>query len=93
MVGVRRPPRWLRKIITLNEADHLEVAEHHEHRWRAMGPYEPSVERLRLMWPKGPAVDAVQFTAMEESLIAIPKDLQSAWGLEEGSVVKVRPAP
>jgi hypothetical protein len=30
---------------------------------------------------------------MEEAVIAIPKDLQSAWGLDEGSVVKVRPAP
>ncbi len=75
------------------KTDHLEVASRHEHHWRAMGPYEFGVERLRLMWPKGPAVDAVQFSAMEESLIAIPKDLQSAWGLEEGSVVKVRPAP
>lgn len=75
------------------KAEHLEVASHHEHHWRAMAPYEPGVERLRLMWPHGPAVEAVQFSSMDEASIAIPKDLQSAWGLEEGSVVKARPAP
>lgn len=75
------------------KTDRLEVASRHEHHWRAMGPYEHGVERLRLMWPKGPAVEAVQFSAMDEATIAIPKDLQAAWDLAEGSVVKVRPAP
>lgn len=76
------------------KTDHVEVAGHHEHHWRAMPPYEPGIERLRLMWPSGPAVESVQFsTDLEETVIAIPKDLMSAWGLDEGSVVKVRPAP
>ena len=75
------------------KASHLEVAQRHEQHWRAMRPYQHGVERLRLMWPQGPAVETVQFAAMDEASIAIPKDLQSAWGLDEGSVVKVRPAP
>jgi hypothetical protein len=91
-------PELTLRVVTLKgglfkKTDHLEVAAHHEHHWRAMGPYEGGIERLRLMWPQGPAVENVQFTAMEEAVIAIPKDLQSAWGLDEGSVVKVRPAP
>lgn len=91
-------PELSLRVVTLKggifkKADHLEVAGRHEHHWRAMGPYAGGIERLRLMWPKGPAVESVQFSDMEEAAIAIPKDLQSAWDLEEGSIVKVRPAP
>ena len=91
-------PELTLRITTLKgglfkKANHLEVAQRHEHHWRAMPPYQHGIERLRLMWPSGPAVESVQFSAMDEASIAIPKDLQTAWGLDEGSVVKVRPAP
>ncbi len=46
------------------------------------------------MWAHGPAVDPIQFVSgMNDFTLAISKDLMSAWGLNEGDIVQVRPAP
>ncbi len=73
----------------------LELPKSLETHWAQLPPYATvPITNLRVMWPSGPAVEHVQFVSgMNDYSIAIPKDLLSAWGLNEGDVVQVRPAP
>jgi hypothetical protein len=76
------------------KGDHLEVAKSLEARWTQLGPYALGVRNLRVVWPKGPAVESVKFVAeLPDRVVAIPKEFMDAWELAEGSPVHVRPAP
>ena len=73
---------------------HLELPKAMEGWWNVLGPYRQGIRNLRVIWPKGPAVERVEFVAgLADKLVAIPRELMQAWGLTEGSHVKVRPAP
>lgn len=75
------------------KADHVELSKTHEARWQAMGPYG-LVSSIRILWPEGPAVEAVRFVkGMSDQTIGIPRELMQSWGLPEGMFVTVRPAP
>lgn len=76
------------------KGDHLEVSKAHEAHWTKLGPYAAGVLNVRVVWPKGPAVETVKFSPdLPERTIAIPKEFMEAWELAEGSSVHVRPAP
>ena len=77
------------------KGDHLEAPKSLEAQWRQLEPYSSvPITNVRVMWAHGPAVDPIQFvTGMNDFTIAISKDLLGAWGLNEGDVVQVRPAP
>lgn len=76
------------------KADHVELPRSMEGWWTVLGPYRHGIHNLRLIWPKGPAVERVEFTTgVSENQVGIPRELMQAWGLAEGSHVKVRPAP
>ncbi len=76
------------------KGDHLEVAKALEARWTALGPYAAGVRNLRVIWPKGPAIEVVKFVSdLNDRTIAIPKEFMDAWEVAEGSTVHVRPAP
>lgn len=76
------------------KGDHLGLPAAMEGWWTVLGPYRHGVSNLRVIWPKGPAVERVEFLpGVPEKHVAIPKDLMQAWGLSEGAHVKVRPAP
>jgi hypothetical protein len=73
---------------------HLELPKAMEGWWNVLGPYRQGIRNLRVIWPKGPAVERVEFVpGMADKLVAIPREFMQAWGLTEGSHVKVRPAP
>jgi hypothetical protein len=76
------------------KADHLELPKAIEERWGRLGPYRQNIRNLRVIWSKGPAVERVEFVAgLADKQVAIPRELMQAWGLAEGTHVKVRPAP
>ncbi len=76
------------------KANALEVAKSHEDHWKALMPYALGVGNLRVIWPKGPAVYTVKFTAeADPGAILMPKEIMDGWELSEGMTVKVRPAP
>ncbi len=76
------------------KARHLELPKSMETSWTAMGPYQRGVQHLRILWPKGPAVERVEFQlGLPDLEMAVPRELMQAWGLSEGSLVNVRPAP
>ena len=65
-----------------------------QHQPMAMGPYQRGVQHLRVLWPNGPAVERVEFQlGLPDLEMAVPRELMQAWGLSEGSLVNVRPAP
>lgn len=73
---------------------HLELPRALEAAWTALGPYRQGVRNLRVIWASGPAVERVEFVSgLPEGQVAIPRELMQAWGLAEGALVKVRPAP
>ena len=62
--------------------------------WTGLAPYRHGVLNLRVIWPKGPAVERVEFVpGLADQHLDIPRELMQAWGLAEGTHVKVRPAP
>jgi hypothetical protein len=76
------------------KGDHLELPKPMETWWTPLGPYAHGVRNLRVIWPEGPAVERVEFSAgIPDHHVAIPRELMQAWNLAEGSHVKVRPAP
>lgn len=76
------------------KADHLGLPKAMEGWWTVLGPYRNGISNLRVIWPKGPAVERVEFVSgLPEKHVAIPRELLQAWGLTEGAHVKVRPAP
>jgi hypothetical protein len=76
------------------KGNHLELSKGMEEAWASMGPYRAGIQNLRVIWPQGPAVERVAFVAgLPDKVLAIPRELMQAWGLAEGSHVKVRPAP
>lgn len=84
----------LLKTSFFNKGDHLELSKAMEGWWNVLGPYRHGIRNLRVIWPDGPAVERVEFAAgLADKLVAIPRELLRAWGLTEGSHVKVRPAP
>jgi hypothetical protein len=74
------------------KSDHIELSKAHESRWHAMGPYA-AMASVRLVWHEGLAVEPVRFVAMDDHAVAIPKELMQSWGLPEGMLITVRPAP
>lgn len=84
----------LLKTGLFKKADHLELPKAMEARWGQLGPYRQNIRNLRVIWPKGPAVERVEFVpGLVDKQVAIPRELMQAWGLTEGTHVKVRPAP
>lgn len=84
----------LLKTGLFKKGDHLELPKSMEGWWSVVGPYRHGVHNLRVIWPKGPAVERVEFVpGLPEKQVAIPRELMQAWGLVEGNHVKVRPAP
>ncbi|MDP1832690.1 MAG: DUF4388 domain-containing protein [Geothrix sp.] len=82
------------KTSLFKKGDHLELPKAMEGWWTVLGPYRQGIRNLRLIWPKGPAVERVEFVAtVPDNQVAIPRELMQAWGLAEGSHIKVRPAP
>jgi Domain of unknown function (DUF4388) len=76
------------------KGNHVELSRSMEGTWSVLGPYRHGIQNLRLILPRGPAVERVEFVAgLADKLVAIPRELMQAWGLTEGSHVKVRPAP
>lgn len=76
------------------KGDHLELPKAMEGWWMALGPYRHGIQNVRVLWPKGPAVERVEFVqGLSDKQVAIPRELMQAWGLAEGTHVKVRPAP
>jgi len=73
---------------------HLQLPKAMEGWWTVLGPYRHGIQNLRVIWPNGPAVERVEFVSgLADKQVAIPRELMQAWGLAEGSHVKVRPAP
>lgn len=84
----------LLKSSLFKKSGHLELAKALEGWWTVLGPYRQGIRNLRVIWPKGPAVERVEFVSgITDHQLAIPRELMQAWGLTEGSHVKVRPAP
>ena len=84
----------LLKTGLFKKGDHLELPKALEARWSPLGPYRVGIRNVRVIWPKGPAVERVEFVqGLTDKQVAIPRELMQAWGLAEGSLVKVRPAP
>jgi hypothetical protein len=84
----------LLKTGLFKKGDHIELPKTLEDRWSSLGPYRQRIRNLRVFWPKGPAVGRVEFVpGLEDKQVAIPRELMQAWGLTEGTHVKVRPAP
>jgi hypothetical protein len=76
------------------KGDHLELPKVVEGWWIALGPYQGGIKNVRMVSPKGTTVERVEFvTGLADKLVAIPKEFMQAWGLTEGSHVKLRPAP
>jgi hypothetical protein len=76
------------------KGDHLELPKTVEGWWIALGPYQGGVKNVRMIMPKGPPVERVEFVSgLADKLVAIPRELMQTWGLTEGSHVKMRPAP
>ncbi|HNX93784.1 MAG TPA: DUF4388 domain-containing protein [Holophaga sp.] len=77
------------------KGDHIEASKTVESVWQLMGPYRNSqIRNARIMWPEGPAVETIQFNGnVEDQTVLIPKELMQAWGLSEGILVSLRPAP
>lgn len=76
------------------KGDHLQLPKTLEGWWTALGPYRHGIRNLRIIWPKGPAVERVEFVpGLPDKQVAIPRELMQAWDLAEGAHVKVRPAP
>jgi hypothetical protein len=76
------------------KGDHVELPQALEARWSSLGPYRQRIRNLRVMGSSGPVVGRVEFAAgLADKHVAIPRELMQAWGLTEGSHVKVRPAP
>ncbi|HEY3399911.1 MAG TPA: DUF4388 domain-containing protein [Geothrix sp.] len=76
------------------KANHLGLPQAMEGWWTVLGPYRHGIRNLRVIWPSGPAVERVEFLqGLPEKHVAIPRELMQAWGLTEGTHVKVRPAP
>ncbi len=86
-------------IITLKtglfkKGNHLELPKSLEEQWKALSPYQSGIKNVRVIWPKGPAVEPVEFVqGLADKQVAIPRELMQAWGLAEGTHVRVRPAP
>lgn len=84
----------LLKTGMFKKGDHLELPGGMEGWWTVLGPYRHGIKNLRVIWPQGPAVERVEFVpGLADKQVAIPRELMQAWGLAEGSHVKVRPAP
>ncbi len=82
------------KSSLFKKGDHLELPKAVEGWWTALDPYRGGVRNVRMVWPKGPTVERVEFvTGLADKLVAIPRELMQAWGLTEGAHVKLRPAP
>jgi hypothetical protein len=76
------------------KGNHLELPKSLEASWITLGPYRHGIRNLRVIWPQGPAVERVEFVAgPQDQQLAVPRELMQAWGLAEGTLVKVRPAP
>ena len=76
------------------KGDHLELPKAVEGWWIALGPYQGGIKNVRMILPKGPPVERVEFVnGLADKLIAIPREFMQTWGLTEGSHVKMRPAP
>lgn len=84
----------LLKTGLFKKADHIELPMAMEGWWTVLGPYRHGIHNLRVIWPKGTAVERVEFVpALPDKQVAIPRELMQVWGLAEGTHVKVRPAP
>ncbi len=82
------------KTSLFRKGGYLELPKAMESQWTRMGPYAHGIRNLRVIWPEGPAVERVEFSAsLPEHLMAVPRELMQAWNLAEGSHVHVRPAP
>lgn len=76
------------------KGDHLELPKGLEEVWKTLSPYRSGIKNVRVIWPKGPAVERVEFVqGLADRHVSIPRELMQAWGLAEGTHVKVRPAP
>ncbi len=77
------------------KATHVELPKYVEAHWRSLGPYQSkSIPNVRIIWPGGPAVEALQFNgAVPDGTLLITKELMQGMGLAEGDSVTVRPAP
>jgi hypothetical protein len=76
------------------KASHIELPKVMEGWWIVLGPYRHGIQNLRVIWSKGAAVERVEFVpGLGDKQVAIPRELMQAWGLTEGTHVKVRPAP
>ncbi|MBP1626042.1 MAG: hisitidine kinase [Holophagaceae bacterium] len=77
------------------KVSHIELSIDLEVFWSTMGPNrQNAIQRVRLSWPGGSSVQSVHFVGREhDKTVAVPKDLMQAWGIPEGSSVKISPAP
>jgi hypothetical protein len=76
------------------KGDHIELPKAIEGRWITLGPYQGGIKKVRVIGPKGPVLERVEFvTGLPDKQLAIPREFMQAWGMTEGTHVKVRPAP
>ncbi|WP_005033873.1 DUF4388 domain-containing protein [Holophaga foetida] len=85
----------LLKTGLFRKAGHVELSADLEIFWSTMGPSRHNpIHRVRIAWPGGESVQTVQFVGHDNyKTVAVPKDLMQAWGISEGSSVKISPAP
>ena len=76
------------------KGDYLALPKSVEGWWMSLPPYRGGVKHVRVYGPKGSAMARVEFvTGLADKQVAVPREFMQAWGLAEGSHVKVRPAP
>jgi len=83
----------LLKTGLFRKAVHLELSVSLATAWSTLGPHRQSpVWRVRVAWPGGSSVHPVQFLKQDnDKTVAVPKELMQAWGISEGSTVKISP--
>lgn len=77
------------------KGNHVELPLFAQSHWGGLGPYKGQpLTNVRILWPGGPAVEALQFGKdVPDATLLIPKELMQGLGLAEGDGVTVRPAP
>jgi len=83
------------KVGLFRKAHHVEISADLELGWSRQGPSLVNpIQRVDIAWPGGNAITPVHFVGQGNyKIVAVPKELMQAWGISEGSLVSISPAP